>query len=505
MRDLRDANRFGAVDADNDDLLLDSFENHPAFEALLSRERFLVIGRKGAGKTAIFKKIITKHVSDFFSFGHTFSDYPWDHHALQARVGIPNFDRYTHSWKYLALITLAKILLNQDQSIPFDDASLDASSTLERFVVDTYGSRDPDISEVFTPTKHLRLKPHFEFNVGLLSAGVSPDSVPMLELPKVVAEVNRTLTDSVVTCLNPTHQYIIAFDQLDLGFDPGDDEYRDRLIGLLLAARDLNLAAREAEKAALVAVFLRDDIFDRLHFEDKNKLTENSVSMIEWDIDHASPTLRDLMGKRFTAVLGDSNTEVVTWSDVFDETQEMPGHQTKYQHVLDRTYLRPRDMIKFTNAILDRYKARVAREEEATSRFINEDLHAARVEYSAYLRAELDDEVHKHLPQYEKWLDLITSVGGWQFDKETFRAAGIERSLISTEQEALEVLEQLFNFSIVGFYRPGGRGYGGSEYVFKYREPKARFDPAASLLRVHPGLIEVLGLKRTTLRQEDPQ
>ncbi len=504
MKALAEADDFGAIDADNDDLLLESFEDHPAFTSLLKLDHFLVVGRKGAGKTAIFKKLITQHGAEFFSFGHTFSDYPWHHHALQARLGIPDFDKYTHSWKYLILITLSKILLNQDQSVPFDDASLEASSKLERFVIDSYGSRDPDVTQVFAPTKRLKLKPHFEIDFGLLSAGVSPEAVPMQELPSIVSEVNRNLTEWLVACLNPDHEYFVAFDQLDLGFSPEDDDYRDRLIGLLLAARDLNQAARDARRSALVAVFLRDDIYDQLHFEDKNKLTENSLSMIEWDTDESSPMLMSLMEKRFTAVLASEAGERVAWADVFDEEQEMPGHQTKYQHVLDRTYLRPRDMIKFTNAILERYKWRLSQHaEKEGQRFENADLHEARVEYSDYLRAELDDEVHKHLPEYDRWLDLFTAIGGWQFDKETFAATAMDWSLAQAPQEAVETLEQLFSFSIVGFYRPGGRGYGGSEYVFRYREPKARFDPTASLFRVHPGLIEVLGLKRTTARRSE--
>ena len=59
-----------------------------------------------------------------------------------------------------------------------------------------------------------------------------------------------------------------------------------------------------------------------------------------------------------------------------------------------------------------------------------------------------------------------------------------------------EAIERLYEFSFVGFYRAGGRGFGGSEYVFKYREPRTRFDSTALRFRVHPGLIEVMGLKR---------
>ncbi|MFU8811885.1 MAG: hypothetical protein ACNA78_02895, partial [Balneolaceae bacterium] len=99
MKELNEAENFGAIDADNDSLLYKSFEDHQAFDQILDHKSFLIVGRKGAGKTAIFKKLLTLHDPQIFTFGHTFSDYPWHHHAFQARVGIPDFDKYTHSWK----------------------------------------------------------------------------------------------------------------------------------------------------------------------------------------------------------------------------------------------------------------------------------------------------------------------------------------------------------------------------------------------------------------------
>ena len=420
MRPLLQASDFGAIDADNDDLLLRSFEDHEAFEDLLQLKRFLIIGKKGSGKTAIFKKMITLSEHNLFTFGHTFSNYPWDHHARQARVGIPDFDKFTHSWKYLILLTISKIILNNDQSIPFDEASMEASAKIESFVIDTYGSRDPDVTQIFTPTQRLKLKPTFEINFALLKTGIAPDAVPMDQLPLVVQEVNANLLRYTLASLNPDHRYYICFDQLDLGFDPNNPTYVSRLIGLLLACRDINIAARDNGRQLLVAVFLRDDIYDALHFEDKNKLTENFVSIIEWDTQRTDKTLRQLMERRFKEVLRTEDNEVIGWGDVFNEDQEMPGRQTKYAHILDRTYHRPRDMIKFVNSVLARHKQRVAGGSETSSKFENADIHAARVEYSAYFRAELDDEVHKHLPEYERYLDILRYIGGWQFDRTHF-------------------------------------------------------------------------------------
>jgi hypothetical protein len=276
-------------------------------------------------------------------------------------------------------------------------------------------------------------------------------------------------------------------------------DYKNRLIGLLLAARDINVAAREVGKKLFVAVFLRDDIYETLHFEDKNKLTENFLSLIEWDTPRTHKTLRSLMEKRFKLVLGESPR----WDTVFDETKEMPGHQSKYQHILDRTYLRPRDIIKFTNAVLKQYKARRAEGPDIAPLFENVDLNNARGEYSDYLMKELDDEIHKHLPHYEELVDLLRSVGVWQFTLDDLKKHFEANAKLIEHGSLKEVLQELYDFSLIGFYRPGGRGYGGSEYVFKYKEPRTRLDPAATRLRTHPGLIEVLGLKRFTVGAGD--
>ena len=56
MKSLTSVEHFGAIDADNDDLLFSCFEDHEAYIDLLNQKRFLIIGRKGSGKTAIFNE-----------------------------------------------------------------------------------------------------------------------------------------------------------------------------------------------------------------------------------------------------------------------------------------------------------------------------------------------------------------------------------------------------------------------------------------------------------------
>lgn len=480
---------FGSIDADSDEYLADTFQDHDAYKLTKSHKRFLVVGRKGSGKTAIFKQFLATRDSSVFTFGHTFSEYPWHHHKLQETSGVPAEHRYIHSWKYLILMSLSKILLNQDASQPWSDESLDELAIIERFVVDTYGSRDPDVSQVFSPGKRLKIRPHFKISA-VIDAGISLEQLPMNYLPKIASEVNSRIEKAVMTCLHPEHDYFICFDELDLGFDPEDQEYQGLIVGLLLAAKQLNQAAKRQDKNFSVLVFLRDDIYEETRFEDKNKITENHLALIEWDRSGSQWTLKSLMEKRFQAIMG-----VSSWDQVFDEDKEMRGRQNKYQHLLQRTFNRPRDIIKFCNVILQAHKKR----DLTDPLFRNEDIYEARPEYSAYLLKELDDEIHKHHGEYKEWLEVLKRLDSLTFTKEDFTEAANARGILKEKPDmAINlILANLFKFSVIGYQRTGGVG-GGSQFVFRYLEPRSSFDETATKFKVHQGFTEAFGLKMYT-------
>ncbi len=303
MTTLLDIRNFGGIDADRDALLDECFEDHESFEAVKNFESFLVVGRKGSGKTAIFRKIIKDRKPDVFSFGHTFTDYPWHHHNLQMMEGVPKEECFVQSWKYLIFITISKILLNFDNSQPWDVNHIDALSSIESFILDTYGSKDPDLTNLFSPTRTIRIKPSLGFSAFGFSAGAEIESVSMAHLPKIVKEVNDNLEEKIIQSLNPENRYYVCFDELDLGFSKEDANYPLRLIGLLKAAMQVTNCALELGRKLNVVVFLRDDIYQTLQFEDKNKITQGGLVRIEWDTPRTKHTLQELMERRFAKVL----------------------------------------------------------------------------------------------------------------------------------------------------------------------------------------------------------
>lgn len=483
--DLASVDSFGGIDADVDQLLRMCFQDHPAYVAVTQHRKFLVLGRKGAGKTAIFKKLILERSPTAFAYGHSFDDYPWQHHDLQAQTGVPEERRYVHSWKYLVLVGLAKLLLNQDPSQPWNDEALESLSALEDFVVDSYGSRDPDLRQLFSPEKELR----FKGALRMPFVAVDAERVRVRELPTHVQDVNRAMEGHIFRTLNPDHDYYVCFDQLDLGFTTTRPEYAQRLVGLILAARDLHVQAKDFGRRLNPIIFLRDDIYQNLQFEDKNKVTENFTVRVVWS-ESGDHSLKRLMERRFSQVLIEKQTGV-GWGDVFDETKQMPSRQTKYRHICDRTFLRPRDVIKFCNEVLQSFKSGT----QIDGKFDNTAVHAARESYSYYLLNELDDEVAKHLPAYKEYLEVIKELGSLLFSLERFKEAWVRRSTLE-DIDPVVGLGELFEFSVVGYLKPGGRG-GGSEYVWRYLDPRARFNAAAENFRVHAGFKEALDLTRT--------
>ena len=96
--------------------------------------------------------------------------------------------------------------------------------------------------------------------------------------------MRRTGAQFLLSCLlTDDRWYFVLFDDLDRGDHPEDEEYSARLVGLLLASRDVFNWANGIELTIAPTVFIRSDIYDGLSFPDKNKITQNLVETLTWN------------------------------------------------------------------------------------------------------------------------------------------------------------------------------------------------------------------------------
>lgn len=492
MNTLESINDFGAIDAENDKRLIDYFYHTTIINELLEYQKSIIIGRKGSGKTAIYK-FLEKEKGDHFS-ALLFNDYPWKLHDKYKNTIVTERESYINSWTFYFHIEIFKRIFAVKKEV-LNKSALKEINRLERWVKKNWGSSKFDHKEVMTPHKK---RFRFTFNPQIMGnslGSISRDLETKDNLSGTLSEYNKKFG----YILNELIQYlpeeiILAFDELDLAYNPDDVNYKNRLIGLLLTTYSFYKSYPNKIK---IFVFLRSDIFNILEFQDKNKIKDNMVEFLDWESDSAASklSLKSFVSNRIkTNINSQSDNFERNWNEIF-ENNNIGKNQLKWNFIIERTFVRPRDIIKFLNLALDMAKERLHSHPETIDKITNEDIHNIRAKYSTYLFEELKDEISSKYPDYNQYLEILRNIHKVVFTREEFlQSYGAIKERIGINEDSDTLLARLYEFSIIGFYKPGGGGYGGAEYRFQYKSDLQAFNPQAINFKVHYGFKEYLEL-----------
>jgi hypothetical protein len=472
---------FGDVAAE-DDAVLDYFLKTDAVSRIQTGEVFLVLGRKGSGKTALVRYFVEGQWQDS-SKSLNLRGYPWNIHAQRVDKGASEIEAYVSSWRYLIAVQLASLSLSKNPS-----TRTPQGKSIRKYLEQNYGGTAPLLSDVLRPSKLHLSNLSFEPEVlgcklgGIALERKSGDLGLGLEL--------NALSDLLIEAAvglgaeNGLSALFLHVDELDQGLSSMTEERTRMLIGLILAARSVRHFCKETSISVTPVVYLRTDLWDELKFSDKNKISETLTLHLEWD----SKSLLDLTNTRLRARL---STEA-DWDSV-STPKLMRGSQTKWNHILSRTFLRPRDVIKFLNAALGEAKKR----EDRPLLLDNRDIINAREQYSAYLKSELDDEIIAHWPQWEEALQACSAISTLTFERDKFTEEYERRRSTSNGNGVNDALKMLYRFSVIGYERRSG--FGGSSWAFQYTSPEAGWDNGSSTFKVHQGLKEFAKLREERL------
>lgn len=475
--DLSLIDSFGDVAAE-DDAVLDYFLTTDAVSQIQRSDVFLVLGRKGAGKTAIVRHF-TEAVVDVASRAINLRGYPWSIHASRIDRGASEIEAYVAAWRYLIAVELASLVVSRVEGNDHPEVR-----AIRKFFEENYGGVRLDLGDILRPSRlnlsRVSLEPQI-FGVKLGGVALDRDAGDM-SLGRELDAVSTALIDASVNISRKTQEknFLLHFDELDQGISRLDEQRSRMIVGLIIAARDVRRTCEAKGICVNPVVYLRTDLWDELEFSDKNKISQTQALNLEWNSD----SLQKLVDVRLKAKISPR----CSWQDVADASL-MRGSQTKWNHILARTFLRPRDVIKFLNSALS-----VAKSRKGDSLiFKNSDIVEAREEYSAYLKAELDDEVLPHWPYWEEALQACSGIATITFDRDQFVEEYSKRKSADNAMSANEALRTLHRFSVLGYERRSG--YGGSSWAFRYTNPEAGWDNSASRFKVHLGLKEYAKLR----------
>ncbi len=474
---LRALNSFGDVAAE-DDAVLDYFLTTDAVTRIKNGDVFLVLGRKGSGKTALVRHFAEGNGKGL-SRSLNLAGYPWAVHAQRVDGGASDVEAYVSSWRYLIAVQMAALALSRTKG-----ATDESAKSIRQFLADNYGGESLELDDVLRPSKLRLSSMSFEPQVfGCKLGGIALDrNAGDLKLGTELNALSDMLIAATVKLARKmgAPSLMLHFDELDQGISTLTDERARMLSGLVLAVRAVRQSCREGGVPLKPVIYLRSDLWDKLAFSDKNKITEKLSLRLEWDSD----SLLELVSTRLRAKLGTG----ARW-DTITQNEQIKSSNNKWNFILSRTFLRPRDVIKFMNSAL--LQAQKRSEEPLV--LTNPDVVNAREQYSNYLKAELDDEIMAHWPQWEEALQACSGISTMTFQREEFDKQYSQRRSSGNALGPDEALETLYRFSVIGYERRSG--YGGSSWAFQYTNPEAGWDNRASRFKVHLGLKEFAKLR----------
>ncbi len=363
-------NILGASRAEIDGFMIENaFVETNDYRALTTTDDFnFVVGRRGVGKTALYRKI-KKYYSDngkviFLSFA------PEEHSNLILRSFIEelttdyNMGRaiFRVAWKINLLLEISLKIKSHWKAERSDDYS---------FLINYLANNKSIITDNC-----------FDRLYSILRRVQSEVDSP-LQLPGKIAsifELNK-LEDAVKNLLTYLHlKTIIIFDDLDEGWIP-DTDSASVLGGLALAAADF----RDHESGIQTLLFIRDNIFRRLASidPDYSRHIEGNTIRIHWNFE----SLLHLITERIRIHLGMTETEndIKVWNRfAFKNLKNREG----FEYCLHFTLFRPRDLLvllnqSYMNATRSGRQEIIEEDIDATSRQISIDrLNDLKNEYS---------------------------------------------------------------------------------------------------------------------------
>lgn len=325
------------------------FIESAAFQRVRSGAKTIILGNRGSGKSAIFKVLASRERSAG-SIVIELAPEDYSYELLGSTVAAAEagawakHGAYAAAWKYLIFVMIMKEVTAKGAR-----ATKTAAVAIHKYVRDNHP--DPQMGKLALLVSYLkRLE---VIKLGPLKAGFKTQE---LEKLYKLEEIHRLLPDlrTVLT----QQRVVVLVDELDRGWDASEDA-KAFVSGLFQACVSIN----EFHDNLRVYVSLRQELYDNIPalYEDAQKYRD-LLETISWTED----SLLKLIAKRIRhcAQANGHNVQAIEqagdtacWRAVFATPPGYPAN-TSFRYMVDRTLLRPREIIQFCTETVERARER---------------------------------------------------------------------------------------------------------------------------------------------------
>jgi translation initiation factor IF-1 len=460
------------------ELLTRGFVRLPGvIEELLSGDRFVVLGRKGSGKSAIKEHLLLSRDRRRLVRTQSLDDFPYSN--LKDIVDPQGAEAaFPTAWSWLLLVNFLQSFESDETGSTYTDEEL---RNTFRALKEMGFLPSTGLAELLLRSGK---KSHWRFEApGGFVIERSHDSDRDFHVPFFPEKLLSTLTRFKGDCA-----HFLVLDDLDSVLKHGDEHFHS-LIALVEESLRINSAFRRTGIAAKVILLLRTDLFDRLPGSNTNKIRQDYSIRLEWYTPEKAesplwmvanqrarmkyPELAEVADIYFPATLQGSNRLSVL------PAEPVP---TK-EFLLRRTRFVPRDFV-----MLLTYIQRHAKGVKVETGEIASGLREYATEYFVHeIRNELNYFDNRDINEFFRAFGRLGN--------KTFSFSEMEQLIPKRLQSRIpELLDLLFECSALGNWErertPGVRTYS-------YNFPNARLNHSEPIV-LHPALCLALNIAEVT-------
>lgn len=471
--------RFGYASAEKEgshapDLILRGFYDHNGTVAeARDGDRFLFLGYKGSGKSAIGQRLILDAESDetLHVVPLTLKDFPF---AAFGRVGSGGDDpesKYPTTWAWLLLLRLLDSF-NRDLKSPKTPQFQKAIGALERAHYLPIG----DFKGLVVKSSKASFKAAVPGIVeAMREESVTNLDVGFLQLVEHLRLVARNFRGST--------RHIVVIDGLDDILIQKDIQWVS-LGALMQEVSRINEDLAAYQVPAKIVLLCRTDMFERFPDANKNKMRRDSSVVLDWYHDVKEPensALVALADLRVQYSTGDDKNRLVDYLPA-----KISGEST-IKSLLDFTRHTPRDFLQLLECVQDFA-------DPAPGVISRDAVEKGMRKYSIeYFLPEIRDELVGvgTATETEEMIALLSAMRAREFKYKDLLANAIELQVPLSQQKIREMVSALFERSALGTVHSNRVGY--NSYTFKYRNRNSTLGFPDRLL-LHRGIWKGLGL-----------
>lgn len=448
---------FGDIDGYGDPNLEQYFLDNDYWNRLTDEKTFFVIGRKGTGKSSVYRMINElSYNKGFIIENKDFGDFPFEKLLQLDDKNFAKPNQYQSIWENLILNIFTKSITDHPVS---DDNNNQYFEQLNVYAETCLGNIVEMHKDVVSRTTRTTLGLHSNFLDGnhevektlLIGSGENNLSI-------INATLENLIINYFITC-SDERRIIIQFDRLDDNYNQYQslEQYYHAIISLFKVVYHLNQEFRSKRIInAKIILYLRSDILKEIGKRDAESARWDDFSVtINWaitnrdDWEHAK--LLQMINKRIAVTLKDESVNFETIFDTIDIDLRNQKNvcQNVFQYMVERTMHRPRDLIQFCKYI--------QKEVKETNKLYFRTIKNAEKEYCYWLvNSELANEINPILKNTEVVYDLLKLLGKRPFSLSDFneRYRSVRGIELSSEQLAYYLYDVGIILNIDTFSKP---------------------------------------------------